>query len=59
MNDYANQGYKDRADYLRSLCEEYPAHAVYALAGVLGPNEDFDGLITMLEDAMDSGEFDE
>ena len=50
MTDYQLQGYASRRDYLESLCEEYPRSAVYAIAGVLGPSEDFDGLVTALED---------
>lgn len=47
---YRENGYENRRDYLESLCEEYPRDAVYAAADMLGPNEDFDGLVTMLED---------
>lgn len=50
MNAYQNNGYANRKEYLASLCEEYDSDAVYALADVLGPNEDFDGLVTSLED---------
>ena len=58
---YQENGYADRADYLNSLSEDYgiPAEAVLALAEVLGPDEDFDGLISSLEDAMYGGWFDE
>ena len=59
MNAYESNGYKNRKDYLESLAQEYPRHLVFTLADVLGPNEDFDGLVTSLEDAADSGEFDE
>ena len=50
MNIYKENGFENRRAYLESLCEEYPRDAVYALASVLGSNEDFDGLITTLED---------
>lgn len=52
MRRYKERGYKDRYDYLSSLAEEYdvPITYVYALADLLGPNEDFDGLINALED---------
>jgi len=50
MNDYQANGYRDRADYLDGLCGDYPRHVVMAIAGMLGPTEDFDGLITALED---------
>ena len=58
---YQENGYADRADYLNSLSEDYgiPAEAVLALAEVLGPDEDFDGLVSNLEDAMYGGWFDE
>jgi hypothetical protein len=47
---YQDAGYKNRADYLKSLKREYPADAVEALSDMLGPSEDFDGLVTSLED---------
>ena len=49
MSVYTDNGYSDRRDYLKSLAEEY-GDAVYILAEILGPNEDFDGLVTDLED---------
>ena len=58
---YQEKGYTDRDDYLNSLSEDYgiPDDAVRALAEVLGPDEDFDGLVSNLEDAMYGGWFDE
>ena len=53
MTDYQHQGYESRKDYLESLCEEYPRSVVFALAAMLGPSEDFDGLVTALEDASE------
>lgn len=56
MHDpYLAHGYNCRSDYLLSLADEYdfPVGVVLTLADVLGPNEDFDGLITSLEDAKD------
>ena len=50
MNEYQANGYANRRAYLESLCEEYDRTIVYALAGVLGASEDFDGLVTTLED---------
>ena len=50
MNDYTANGYANRRAYLESLCEEYDRDTVYALASILGSSEDFDGLITSLED---------
>ena len=54
MHDpYYSHGFNSRTDYLLSLADEYdvPQEVVMALADVLGPNEDFDGLITSLEDS--------
>jgi len=59
MDVYQQNGFENRRAYLASLAEEYSPTAVYALADVLGPNEDFDGLVTALEDAADSGMFDD
>lgn len=53
MNDYQAQGFANRRAYLESLCAEYPRSVVFALATVLPPSEDFDGLLTALEDAAD------
>jgi hypothetical protein len=49
---YVENGYKNRDDYLTQLSEEYEIDLdiVYELAEANGPNEDFDGLITSLED---------
>ena len=55
-NPYKAAGYESRRAYLESLAEDFPADVVYALADILGPGEDFDGLITALEDAAESGE---
>jgi len=53
MNDYKAQGFENRRAYLESLCAEYPRSIVFALASVLPPSEDFDGLLTALEDAAE------
>lgn len=50
INIYEEYGYNNREEYLDSLKDEYDEDVVDALAEVLGPPEDFDGLITMLED---------
>jgi len=52
MNVYQKHGYKDRRDYLQDLAFEYSVdeHIIFTLAEVLGPSEDFDGLICALED---------
>ena len=51
-NSYQEKGYKNRKDYLESLAEDYNINflTVVSLADILGPNEDFDGLINALED---------
>lgn len=51
-NIYKERGYKDRADYLKCMADDFgvPLHAVLALADVLGPDEDFDGLRYEIED---------
>ena len=53
MNDYTANGFANRRAYLESLCEEYDRDIVYMLADLLGSSEDFDGLITGLEDYAD------
>lgn len=52
MNVYKQFGFNNRKDYLNSLAEELDCcvTTVYALADMLGESEDFDGLVTMLED---------
>ena len=52
MSVYKENGYKDRNDYLEQLADEYdaPVQVVAALAEVLGPSEDFDGLVSNLKD---------
>ena len=51
-NIYISHGYADRNEYLESLADEYgiDIQIVAAAADALGPNEDFDGLLTTLED---------
>jgi len=48
---YQENGYKNRYEYLEYLRDEYGADRVDALLTVLPPSEDFDGLVTELEDA--------
>ena len=50
LNEYQLNGFKNRREYLESLCEEYDRLIVYSLASILGASEDFDGLLTSLED---------
>ena len=47
---YEENGFATREDYLDSLREDYGDDAVDALISILPPSEDFDGLITSLED---------
>lgn len=55
MNIYIENGYESRKHYLECLSEDtgIPLSIVLELAELLGPNEDFDGLITALEDIED------
>ena len=51
-NVYVRKGYKNRKDYLNNLAVDYGVDriTVYSLANMLGETEDFDGLISALED---------
>lgn len=51
-NVYEMNGYSDRQDYLDDLADNMGVarSTVYALADLLGENEDFDGLVTSLQD---------
>jgi hypothetical protein len=55
MNIYLQNGFENRKEYLNSLAEDFgiPVKQVYLLANLLGENEDFDGLISSLEDYAD------
>lgn len=52
MSVYTDNGYANRQEYLLSLAEDYGVDYtdVVAVAGILGPSEDFDGLLSALED---------
>lgn len=54
MSIYQEHGYESRKDYLASLRDYYGSEIVNALTSVLPSSEDFDGLITELEDYEDS-----
>jgi len=58
MSIYIAEGYKSRRDYLETLADEMGIEKdiVFTLASVLGPSEDFDGLVTELEDLQAIGE---
>ena len=49
---YVFNGFKDRDDYLRHVAREmgFSMNDVRMVADMLGPDEDFDGLVTELED---------
>jgi hypothetical protein len=55
MSIYTDEGYTSRRDYLESLAEDMgvDADTVFALASILGSGEDFDGLVTAIEDIAD------
>lgn len=52
LDPYVSNGFKDRAEYLQHLSDEYrvPLDTVESLAETLGENEDFDGLVTAVQD---------
>ena len=52
MSIYTDEGYESRRDYLTSLADDFgiDTEIVFSIAGMLGSNEDFDGLVTELED---------
>ena len=52
MNIYEENGYKNREEYLSYLAEDYGINVkiVKNIAGSLDPSEDFDYLVTLLED---------
>ena len=54
-NIYEANGFKNRAEYLKHLAREFgvPRNIVFMIADMLGPSEDFDGLISELEDYCD------
>jgi hypothetical protein len=54
-NVYKENGYKNRNHYLECLAEEYGVdpQTVSTLANLMGPNEDFDGLVSEVRDYSD------
>jgi hypothetical protein len=52
LDRYKEEGCDDRAEYLEGLAEEngVALRMVWELAQLLGAEEDFDGLVTSLED---------
>jgi len=57
-NVYQENGFANRNAYLDSLALEFDVdrERVYFLADILGPSEDFDRLITSLEDYQEENE---
>lgn len=57
MSIYQEHGFENRRDYLNNLATEHGVdpEVVYALARLLGKNEDFDGLVNSVEDAAREG----
>jgi hypothetical protein len=55
MNIYTDNGFKDRKSYLSSLAEDYGVSIqnIIEIAELLGSSEDFDGLISILNDMED------
>lgn len=51
-NIYQENGFENRRKYLESVAEEYGVDldVVLATAEIYGPNEDFDGLVTTIDD---------
>lgn len=49
---YTKHGYKDRNEYLESIADNHNIDplAVNMIADILGESEDFDGLVSELED---------
>jgi hypothetical protein len=52
MNIYKENGYDSRKDYLTCIADDYGLEVadVFTVASILGSSEDFDGLLSSLED---------
>jgi hypothetical protein len=59
MSIYKQHGFDTRREYLIDLGDSYGIDStiVFALADMLGINEDFDGLVNALEDYQFSSDF--
>lgn len=55
LTRYEEEGNFDRFGYIKDLAENHGADlpAVIEIADLLGPEEDFDGLVTTIEDAAE------
>ena len=51
-NNYQDYGFENRREYLKDLANTYEVDysQVRMIADLLGPEEDFDGLVVELED---------
>ena len=58
MSIYTDEGYTSRRDYLENLADDFGVDrdTVFALAAMLGSSEDFDGLVTAVEDIAEEQE---
>ena len=52
MSIYEEEGCTNRREYLESLAEDFglDTQTVFAVASILGASEDFDGLLSSLDD---------
>lgn len=52
MSIYQEKGFEDREEYLEYLSDEYEVElsSILAIAELLGREEDFDGLVSMIQD---------
>ena len=52
LDRYREEGAESRYEYLVDLAEYngIPLDMIFTMMDVLGPNEDFDGLLSMIED---------
>ena len=59
MTIYQENGFENRKEYLEDLADTYgiDVQTVFTLASILGSSEDFDGLVTALEDLEMTGEY--
>ena len=55
-NQYQRFGFNNREEYLEALADyinnDLDSSSFYAVADLLGPNEDFDGLLSMIADEI-------
>ena len=52
---YVKMGYKNRTDYLEDMADStgVDSYVIDSIADILGPNEDFDGLVSAMDDYAD------